>query len=165
MSFINGKKMLCLLVLIVLVSAAAFTGCCGKDSGTEGIQTQLIGVGGTTIGSGDNVLFNSVLNDQSPHISYNAATGAFTIEKKGNYTVAWWFDTDGAGPAINVSFAVAVNGTPFSTASSPIVSGELSGNAFVTVETVPAVITLVNVTGEDVFIPSTPVQAGMVITN
>ncbi|PKM72871.1 MAG: hypothetical protein CVU91_07540 [Firmicutes bacterium HGW-Firmicutes-16] len=128
-----------------------------------GIQAQLDDSGGEIQADGSNVIFNTELNDQSSAISYNSVTGEFTIAAPGNYLVNWWYATDGAGPAINVSFAVAVDGVAYSTASSPIVSGQLSGDALVTLAS-PAVITLINVTGDDVFIPSTPVQANIVIT-
>ncbi|HWQ77173.1 MAG TPA: hypothetical protein VN381_00005 [Anaerovoracaceae bacterium] len=111
----------------------------------------------------ENVIFDTIINDQTDNIIYNPATGAFTITRAGNYYVSWSVATDGAGPAINVTYAVTVNGLPFAAMSSPIVSGELSGEALVTVETAPAVLTLVNVTGEDVFVPLTPVQANIVI--
>ena len=129
-----------------------------------GTQAELNSAEGDILPNGDNVVFNTVLNNQSSDIIYNPVTGEFTITAPGNYLVSWWFATDGAGPAINVSFAVDVNGVPYSIASSPIVSGQLSGDALVTVTTTPTVVTLVNVTGEDVFIPTTPVQANIVIT-
>jgi uncharacterized protein (DUF2141 family) len=108
------------------------------------------------------VLFDT-LNNSGSSISYDPATGLFTITRPGDYNVAWWVDTDGAGPATSVSFSVEVNGVPYSTASSPIVSGQLSGDALVTLNMVPATISLVNVTGDDVFVPAIPVQAGIVI--
>lgn len=143
------------LFIVVLTSVAA---------GLTGIQAQLVGAGGTTIADGSNVIFDSVLNNQSGSISYSGATGTFTVTAPGNYYVDWWVGTDGAGPSTNVSFAIDVNGVNYSEASSPIVSGQLSGEALVTVTTVPTQITLVNVTGQGVFVPTTPVQANIVIT-
>lgn len=153
------------LVITIATLSIAFTFMFdfGIGSENEGIQAQLTGAGGEIIADDANVVFDTVLNDQSDDITYSPTTGEFTITRPGNYYIAWSVATDGAGPSINVSFAVTVNGLPYSTMSSPIVSGELSGEALVTVETVPAVITLVNVTGEGVFIPSTPVQANIVI--
>lgn len=130
----------------------------------EGIQVELTDAGGGVIADGQNVLFNTVLNDQSNNISYNPGTGEFIITRPGNYVVSWWTAPDGAEAATSVSFAVAVNGVPYSTASSPIVSVQMSATALVTVTTVPATISLVNVTGAGVFVPTIPVQAGMVIT-
>jgi hypothetical protein len=50
------------------------------------------------------------------------------------------------------------------TASSPIVTGQLTGTALITVGAVPATIALVNATGETVGLGATPVQASLVIT-
>lgn len=142
------------LILVVIGASTSGFG--------PGIQAELVGAGGGTIPDGTNVLFDT-LNNQGSSISYNPATGLFTITSRGDYNVAWWVATDGAGPATSVSFAVEVNGVPYSTASSPIVSGQLSGDALVSITMVPATISLVNVTGDDVFVPTIPVQAGIVI--
>jgi hypothetical protein len=131
----------------------------------QGIQAELNNAGGDILADGANVIFNSVLNDQSDIISYNPLTGEFTVAEPGNYLVTWWFSPDGAGPATTIDFAVAVNNIPYSITSSPIVSVQMASQSLVTIETAPAIITLVNVTGEDVFIPTTSVQAGIVITN
>lgn len=161
----NGKVILIivtalLLLIALIIMISIFLG----PTQIEGIQAELVGAGGGIIGNGDNVIFDTVLNDQSDNISYDTTTGEFTITAPGNYNVAWWTAPDGAGPATNISFAVAVNGVNYSIASSPIVSVQLAADALVTVDTVPTIITLVNVTGEDVFVPSIPVQAGIVIT-
>lgn len=129
-----------------------------------GIQAQLDDAEVTILPNGDNVIFNTVLNDQSPNIDYDTTTGEFTITQPGNYLVNWWVAVDGAGPATTISFAVALNNIPYSIASSPIVSDQLSGDALVTVAAVPTVVTLINFTGEDAFIAGTPVQANIVIT-
>jgi hypothetical protein len=142
------------LVLVVIGASASGFG--------PGIQAALVGAGGETIPDGTNVLFDT-LNNQGSSIVYDPVTGLFSITRQGDYNIAWWVSTDGAAPATSVSFAVEVNGVPYSTASSPIVTGQLSGDAFVTINMVPATISLVNVTGEDVFVPDIPVQAGIVI--
>ena len=148
------------LILLLVILVAVFS----NLFQVGGIQAELTGAGGEILADGANVIFDNVVNDQSTAIDYNAATGEFTITRPGNYLVSWWFAADGAGPAITVDFAVAVNGVPYAIASSPIVSAQISGDALVTVTTVPTVITLVNVTNEGVFIPMTTVQANIVIT-
>jgi hypothetical protein len=130
----------------------------------RGLQTDLVGGGGTTIADGANVLFDTVPNDQSLNINYDAATGVFTITAVGNYLVSWWFAADGAAAATSVSFDLQLNGGTGSIGSSPIVSGVVSGNALITVGAVPATLALVNVTGDTVFVASTLVQASLVIT-
>lgn len=123
----------------------------------------MIGAAGGTIATGATVIFDTVLNDQSLNISYGVGTGIFTVTAPGNYYVTWWVDTDGAEEATTVSFGISLNGGPGILGSSPIVSGQLNGSALVTVGAVPATIELVNATGDNVFIPLTPVQANIVI--
>jgi len=135
----------------------------GFPGHNEGIQAQLTGAGGSVIADDANIVFDTVINSLDNTIAYNPATGAFTINRPGDYFISWAVAADGAGPAVNVTFAISVNGLPYAAMSSPIVSGEVSGDALVTVGNTPAVITLVNVTGEGVFIPATPVQANIVI--
>lgn len=135
----------------------------GCPGGIEGIQAQLTGAGGSIIADDANVVFDTVLTEENDIIVYEPATGRFIINRPGDYFISWSVAPDGAGPAVNVSFAVAVNGLPYAAMSSPIVSGVLSGEALVTIGDTPAVITLVNVTGEGVFLPATPVQADIVI--
>jgi hypothetical protein len=129
----------------------------------RGIQAQLVGVEAGIIANGANVIFNTVTNDQSLNVNYNPATGEFTITGVGNYFVSWWVAADGAGAAITVSFEVELNGGAGIIGSSPIVSGQVNGTALVTVGATPAVLTLVNTTGDGVFIAATPVQANIVI--
>ena len=42
-------------------------------------------------------------------------------------------------------------------------AGQLSGSALITIGAPPATLTLVNLTGDNVFLPETPVQANIVI--
>ena len=150
--------LLAAVALILAIIALAVSGM------NTGIQAELVGAGGGIIPDGSNVLFDNVVNDQSSSISYSPLTGEFTITWPGTYNVDWWTAPDGAGPATSVSFAVAVNGVPYSTASSPVVSVQMAASALVTIDAVPATISLVNVTGDDVFVPTIPVQAGIVIS-
>jgi hypothetical protein len=159
---LKGKSLWSVLLLILLFVGVLIIVFSGPPE-LSGIQTSLVGSGGGIVLDGDNVIFDTVLNDPSPDISYDDTTGEFTITEPGNYYVSWWFAADGAGLSTTVSFAVEVGGAVYSTASSPVVSGELSGDALVTVTTNPTVISLANVTGEDAFIGATPVQANMVI--
>ena len=118
---------------------------------------------GFTIPDGGTVIFNSMVNDQSLNINYSLVTGQFTILAAGNYFVTWWVDTDGAEEQITVSFGLSLNGGPPNVGVSPIVTGQLNGSALVTVGAAPATLQLVNATGDNVFIPLTPVQANIVI--
>ena len=128
-----------------------------------GIQAQLQGSGGDTIIDGENVLFDTVINDQSANISYSAATGEFTIMSAGNYYIDWWVSTDGASASTFVTFNLVLNGGVAISGSSPAVTGQLHGSAFITANVVPSAVTLVNASGDTVGYGAIPVQANIVI--
>ncbi len=154
-----------LAILVVIFIITIFIIADNNDdlSQNEGIQVQLIGAGGGIIEDNSNVRFDTIFNDQSSDIDYDSATGEFTIHAPGNYYISWSLAVDGAGPMTYINYTVTVNGNPYASASSPIVSGELSGTALVTVKTVPTIISLVNTTGFETFVPLTPVQGNLVI--
>ncbi|NLP26417.1 MAG: hypothetical protein GX365_03610 [Clostridiales bacterium] len=130
----------------------------------RGIQVQLTNAGNTFVNTNEPVVFNNVEDDQSVNVNYNALTGEFTINEPGNYYVSWWVATDGAGPSLTITFAVEVNGSLNILGASPIVTGQVVGNAFVTVGAIPATIRLVNLTPDNTMFANTNVQANMVIT-
>lgn len=134
-------------------------------SALAGIQVQLVGAAVSTIEDGANVLFDTVVNDTSLAISYNPINGVFTITQSGTYYVNWWVNADGAGASTTVLFSVeASNGQIISASSvSPITSLQLNGNALITVGVAPVTLSLVNNTGEAVFIGSSAIQADMTI--
>lgn len=139
------------------------TGPTGGSAGLTGIQAQLLGFGGQVVSDSSSVVFDTVTNATSPDISYSAVTGAFTITSPGTYYVSWWIATDGVQFGTDVSFAVAVDGLVTAGASSPLVTGQLTGSALVSVFIVPTTLTLQNTTADDVVVASTPVQANIVI--
>lgn len=153
--------------LVITIAALSFAFSFMIDIGFpgnyEGIQAQLIGGGGSIIADDANIVFDDIVSELDENIVYDPVTGEFTINRPGEYFISWSVAPDGAGPAVNVTFAISVNGLPYAAMSSPIVSGVLSGEALVTVGNTPAVITLVNVTGVAVFLPMTPVQADIAI--
>lgn len=142
------------------------TGPTGADGATvqlRGIQTDLQGGQGDQIAVDGNLIFDNILNNQSTDITYNLITGEFTLSQTGNYFVSWWVATNGSGTDTDVHFSIALDGVPFSMGASPIVTGEVSGIAFVTVGANPVVLTLINSSADVVSIGSTPVQASLVI--
>jgi len=120
-------------------------------------------LGGATVAAGAAVVFDDIILDQSPNISYSTGTGIFTITAPGNYFVTWWIATDGSDGPTNVSFAVELNGAGGIIGSSPVVTGQVSGYALITVTTTPSTVTLINVTGAAVLYAATTVQANMTI--
>ena len=129
----------------------------------EGIQAQLQRSPATIIADGANVIFDSTITDQSESISYDLATGEFTISEPGNYYISWWVTTDGSAGPVNMVFALLADGTPIALGNSPIVTGQVDGDAFLTVTDTPVIVTLVNQTGADVLYANIPVQANISI--
>ena len=109
------------------------------------------------------MIFTAIVNDASPNITYSAVTGEFTITATGNYYVHWWVATDGAEAATSISFGIDVDAVSTAVSSSPIVTGQISGDAFLTIGTVPATVQLINRTGSTVTLADIPVRASLVI--
>ncbi|QHQ63195.1 DNRLRE domain-containing protein [Anaerocolumna sedimenticola] len=128
-----------------------------------GIQAQLQRSPGTIIADGANVIFDSTLTDQSESISYNPATGEFTISKPDNYYISWWVTTDGSAGPVNMVFGLVADGTTIAVGNSPDVTGQVDGDGFLTVSNDPVTLTLVNQTGADVLYANIPVQANISI--
>jgi len=127
----------------------------------RGIQIQLTGA--SSVADDGIVMFNTILNDQSLNIDYNPATGIVTLSAEKNYYVYWWVSTDGAGPSTYVEFTLRINTSGNVSASSPIVTGQLNGMAFLTIGAVPATLSLLNTTGSTVNYAQVPIMASMVI--
>ncbi len=96
-------------------------------------------------------------------MTLNAANGEITITAPGNYYVSWWIAVDGSTVATTITFTLESDGAPLSSAATPILSDQLTGADLITVVGTPSVLTLVNTTGNDVFIGVTTVQANLVI--
>lgn len=128
-----------------------------------GIQTQLQGSPGGIIANNAAVLFDTVIIDQSPDISYDNQTGEFTLSAAGNYYISWWVAADGpAGPA-SVAFTAEVGEAPIAAANAPVVTGQVTGDALITVASAPATVRLLNTTGADVSFANLGVQANISI--
>jgi len=132
------------------------------------MQVQLQGSSVGTIADDSNVLFDTFINATSSNITYDNVTGIFTINKAGNYYVSWWVNTDGAGTENNVTFGIrvisgSIQGPIISSSPVPIVTLQLSGNALLTVGTVPTEFSLFNNSGATVNYGITPVQANLLI--
>ncbi len=135
----------------------------GTTGNLTGIQAQLQGSPGELINDEANVIFDTIINDQSENISYDAATGGFTISAAGNYYINWWVTTDGSGGPVNMAFSVSVDDSNVALGNSPIVTGQVNGDALITVSETPVTVTLVNQTGAEVVYANIPVQANISI--
>ena len=139
------------------------TGPAGATVQLRGINVELIGSRSESILNGDNVIFDNIINDQSQNISYNRATGEFTINATGNYYVTWWVNTDGAGAATSIDFDLQLNNDIVGSSLSPNTTGQMHGMALITVLNNPSTLTLINRTGETVNYAGTSIQANIVI--
>lgn len=124
---------------------------------------QLISGAGRFLQPGQTLVFDTAINDQSPYISYDPISGGFTLSQSGNYFVTWWVSTDGSEQASNLGFSVEVNAMGPISGATPVVTGQLSGSALVTVNANPVILTLNNTTSNVVALASTNVQANIVI--
>lgn len=128
-----------------------------------GIQLQLIQAAGVLVENGQNVLFDEVVNQPSPDISYLGETGEFLLPGGKNYFVSWWAAVDGTAFSSAVEFAITVDGVLYSASASPHVTCQLSGSALVTAGKGPARLALMNRSGNTIRYAPVSVQAGMVI--
>jgi hypothetical protein len=143
---------------------AGATGATGAATQLRGVQAQLLANGGGTLNNGGNVIFDTLFNNTSKNIEYNPLTGEFTILAVGNYFVSWWIAIESAcPPATSISFAAELNGIGGILGSAPVISAQVNGSALINVGSTPAILTLVNVTGETVGYGLTPVQANIII--
>ncbi len=95
---------------------------------------------------------------------YNPATGVFTITRVGNYLVSWQVAIDGTDLDPMATFSLRVNGVDVASSSLPVITGQLSGTALITVAA-PTTVALVNTSGYTVYYADVPVQANIVITD
>ena len=140
-----------------------FTGPIGPTPLLLGLQAQYQNASAAVIANGALIPFNTVINNQSAALTLNAATGEITIAESGNYYVSWWISVDGSTVATFITFSLELDGVPLSSAAIPILSGQLTGSDLISVTTTPAVLTLVNTTGNDIFTGDTNIQANIAI--
>ncbi len=138
------------------------TGPTGPAVALQGLQVQLVLGDISEIAANANVLFNNLVNNSSPFITYNAATGVFTILTPGTYYINWWVAVDGAAASPIVSFSIVTSTAQTFTAASAIVSTQVVGNALITA-LAPLTFALNNTTGDTAFIPDLAVQASLVV--
>lgn len=126
---------------------------------TEGIQATLTG-NYLVLANNETVPFNSLVSPASSR--YTFAPGQITINIPGTYMVNWQVAVDGSDVDTNLTFAVAVNGVPHSSMSTPAVTSLVAGSAVV-VANAGDVITLVNVSEQNIRLADTKIQANITI--
>ncbi len=134
----------------------------GPSSQMDGIQVVLDN--GIEFDNNSNIIFNTIQNTVGSSINYDTITGNFTITEAGNYDVSWWIATGGAAASPIVAFSLQLDAVEVGATASSVTEGNVSGNALITVSTVPATLSLLNNSGDVVFIPTLPIEGSLVIT-
>ncbi|MDU4961787.1 MAG: collagen-like protein, partial [Sporomusaceae bacterium] len=139
------------------------TGATGSAALLSGIQVQYITGDWQVMANGAALPFNTVATALSPDLSLNTTNGEITVAEPGVYYVSWWVAVDGSTEALTINFSLQMDGSDVSAAGTPVLSGQLSGAALITVPAPATILTLVNITGNDVYIGNTIVQANLVV--
>ena len=129
------------------------------------VNIQLTNTIGGSVLTNQNVIFENV-SFTSGDVSYNSTTGVITLNKAGIYLLKWFVSTQASKSTIGTVFSVVgtnINPTTI-IGNSPIKTGETTGIAVISVETVPAEISLVNESGQEVWYSTiNPVKASLVV--
>lgn len=142
--------------------ATGATGSTGETPVMAGVQYQLISEI-TVIEDGEPVIFNTLIENTSSSVSYDAVTGVFTLAENGVYFVTWSLSTSGAGPSSYVELSLELSGGSTIPYAVMLPLTQISSSAVINVTAAPQTLTLVNTTGEDVFVDLTNVQANITI--
>ena len=143
------------------------TGTPGFTTQIRGLEVQLQDVEATTVASGAPVIFDTTINDLSAFLSYNNITGEITISQTGVFYINWWVSTDGlaGGADLVITFAITTSQGDNIQASTPILTGQISGNALIEVIASPVTLRLVNATDGTIGFGATPIKADLTIIN
>ncbi|NLM63628.1 MAG: hypothetical protein GX190_04885 [Mollicutes bacterium] len=136
----------------------------GPGSQLEGLQAILTD-STSIIENNAPIIFNELFNDVTDAVSYDPATGLFTITENGNYYIDWWVAADGSPVAVTIDISLVTSNGIVATASSPILSGQMTGSTIISVTNAPITFRLVNTTGNEIFIGNTTVKASLSIIN
>ena len=135
----------------------------GPPSTLSGLQAQLIDGGSLVIGDGDVIPLNTLLNSQGSYATFNPVTSEITLNQPGNYLINWWVAVGGSTVSPSLSISLAVDGIVYSNATSTISIDQVSGSDFIIVAAAPAVITLINSTGNDIFLDALVSSANITV--
>ena len=162
--FIPLFILIAFLVIVAIINNPGPQGPPGPGSELVGLQVQLTDET-STIDNNSPFIFNSLFNDVTDAVSYDSATGLFTITETGNYYIDWWVAVDGSPIAVTIDISLVTSNGIVATSSTPILSDQMSGNALISVTEAPITFRLVNTTGNEIFIGPTTVKANLTIIN
>ena len=137
----------------------------GPSSKLEGIQAQITTGENRVIGRNEIIVFDKIIVDSDPNISYDTASGKFTFLSPGNYIVNWWLNVNCSemqdGSAM---VSLEVNNIVHSSSVTPITVGQFLGQSLVIIDTAPSIAALVNTTqGAFDLSGIPPIQGGILI--
>lgn len=141
------------------------TGATGATTNNElsGIVTQLQNAGFSIKDNNTNVLFNNVLSNLSPNITYSISSGIFTLTANKTYYASWWISVDGTASTSTVEFAAVLNNNVIAVSSAPLVTCQLSSSTLFSVNSAPETFSITNISGDQVQFANGTVQANIVI--
>jgi len=136
----------------------------------SGREIQLQSAAAVSVASGTAVLFDTTVSDHSLFIAYNTATGTITVTQTGVFYINWWVSTDGMADGLSVvpAFSIITSQGDNIEASSPIQTGQMSGNALLEIVASPGspvTLQLINATDSTIGFGATPIKADLTIFN
>lgn len=139
----------------------------GPQTQIRGLEIELQGAV-RSITTGAPIIFDTIVSSLASFISYNPLTGTVTITRSGVYDIDWWVSTDGLvdGTDIVITFSIVTSQGDNIQASTPIITGQISGNALISVIASPinpVNLQLVNATSGTIGFGSTPIKADLTI--
>lgn len=135
----------------------------GPPGSSSGVQAVLDNAANVLIEDSANLIFNTVLNQSANTITYNPDTGSFTLPPIQNFYLSWWIALNGTETSSTIDFTILLNGIKYVSSSLPVVTGQLTGSAFLTTGNGYTSLTLTNTTGEIIRLANTSTQANLVL--
>lgn len=153
-----------------VTGATGAMGAIGEDgfiTQLKGIQVQLQDQEIFALDAGKPVIFDTIINELSPFISYNNITGEITISQTGVFYINWWVAINGLGGGSDTvsTLAITTSACDNIQASTFTQKGKISGNALISVNASPVISQLVNATDYTIDFGLTPIRANLRIVN
>ena len=134
------------------------------DCKSSGIQVAILGSEAPIIEVDENIKFDTILHNIGDDITYDEATGEFTIKKAGNYKISWQIIVGGSDTTRFVNFGVKLNGEAYHDFALPVTAGLLTSDLILTTKKPNGVLVLYNNTKDKVRLSRHLPNANLVIT-
>ena len=107
--------------------------------------------------------FDALNANNTIGVNYAPSSGSITVARAGTYLVNWWVAVENAQTATTLAFALSLNGSDVSTSYADVGGGQIYGTAIVNVTSIPATLSLVNRSGEEVTLVTAAGQAELTL--